>query len=310
MAIVKFKKREELKILFAIKLPMIISELYKEVRNKKTANEIIRNSLNMAKNRVINTLELVDSFGNQFSVLVIYDNILEEKELLKYNMEIENIDFRILEFDFNGKMDEYYYYTEDKNKFYDELKSAIKSSETIYQWRRQYVRENKTGVVPTLTANMGTGGHNVPLILTKDKRIRKLTPKETFNAQGYPLDYKLPDNIAKGQLYKQAGNSVVVPLVNRIALNISNALDNSNNESNAINLNLPYVLTYTNMNGRYDGESYVYASSKDRNELEKIVEVNNQKNDSTPIEVFTNEEYLQFVLKNKNGTFYSIIEND
>lgn len=64
------------------------------------------------------------------------------------------------------------------------------------------------------------------------------------------------------------------------------------------------------MNGRYDGESYVYATSKDRNELEKIVEVNNQKNDSTPIEVFTNEEYLQFVLKNKNGTFYSIIEND
>ena len=44
--------------------------------------------------------------------------------------------------------------------------------------------------------------------------------------------------------------------------------------------------------------------------IEKIVEVNNQNNDSTTIEVFTNEEYLQFVLKNKNGTFYSIIEND
>ena len=105
MAIVKFKKREELKILFAIKLPPIISELYKEVRSKKTANEIIRNSLNMKKNRVINTLELVDGFGNQFSVLVIYDNIMEEKDLLKYNMEIEDIDFRILEFDFNGKME-------------------------------------------------------------------------------------------------------------------------------------------------------------------------------------------------------------
>ena len=105
MAIIKFKKREELKILFAIKLPMIISELYKEARNKREANEIIRNAFNMKKNRVINTLELVDGFGNQFSVLVIYDNILEEKELLKYNMEIENIDFRILEFDFNGKME-------------------------------------------------------------------------------------------------------------------------------------------------------------------------------------------------------------
>ena len=49
MAIVKFRKREELKILFAIKLPTIISELYKEVRSKKTANEAIRNSLNMKK---------------------------------------------------------------------------------------------------------------------------------------------------------------------------------------------------------------------------------------------------------------------
>ena len=104
MAIVKFRKREELKI-FAIKLPTIISELYKEVRSKKIANEAIRNSLNMKKNRVINTLELVDGFGNQFSVLVIYDNIMEEKELLKYNLEIEDIDFRILEFDFNGKME-------------------------------------------------------------------------------------------------------------------------------------------------------------------------------------------------------------
>ena len=105
MAIVKFRKREELKILFAIKLPTIISELYKEVRSKKTANEIIRNAFNMKKNRVINTLELVDGFGNQFSVLVIYDNIMEEKELLKYNLDVEEINFRILEFDFNNKIE-------------------------------------------------------------------------------------------------------------------------------------------------------------------------------------------------------------
>jgi len=105
MAIVKLKRREELKILFAIKLPEVISELYKAIRSKRIADEIVRNSLKIKKNRVINTLELVDGFGNQFSVLVIYDNIMDEKELLKYNMEIEDIDFRILEFDFNGKME-------------------------------------------------------------------------------------------------------------------------------------------------------------------------------------------------------------
>lgn len=32
-----------------------------------------------------------------------------------------------------------------------------------------------SGVVPTLTANMGEGGHNVPLVKT-ETRIRKLTP--------------------------------------------------------------------------------------------------------------------------------------
>ena len=105
MAIVKLKRREELKILFAIKLPEVISELYKAVRSKRIADEIVRNSLKIKKNRVINTLELVDGFGNQFFVFVIYDNILEEKELLKYNLEIEEINFRILEFDFNGKME-------------------------------------------------------------------------------------------------------------------------------------------------------------------------------------------------------------
>ena len=64
---------------------------------------------------------------------------------------------------------------------YEELKRDMVSMDTIYQWRRQYVRENKSNVCPTLTANMGTGGHNVPLILTK-YGIRKLSPKECINS--------------------------------------------------------------------------------------------------------------------------------
>ncbi|EAI4695524.1 TPA: DNA cytosine methyltransferase, partial [Campylobacter jejuni] len=90
----------------------------------------------------------------------------------------------------------------------------------IYQWRRKYVRENKSNVCPTLTANMGTGGHNVPLVLTKHG-IRKLTPKECFMFQGFPNSYKLP-NIANSHLYKQAGNSVCVKVIQRIADRILN----------------------------------------------------------------------------------------
>ena len=101
----------------------------------------------------------------------------------------------------------------------DEIRAGVISKDTIYQWRRQYVRENKSNVCPTLTANMGTGGHNVPLILT-DKGIRKLSPKECLNFQGYPHGYTFPSNIADSAKYKQAGNSVVVPLIRKVCKNI------------------------------------------------------------------------------------------
>ena len=92
--------------------------------------------------------------------------------------------------------------------------------DTIYQWRRQYVRENKSNVCPTLTANMGTGGHNVPLILTKNGSIRKLTPKECVNFQGFPKEFTFPENIADSAKYIQAGNSVVVSLIRKVCQNI------------------------------------------------------------------------------------------
>lgn len=114
------------------------------------------------------------------------------------------------------------FYT-DKFPHINELRRDMKSKETIYQWRRQYVRENKSNVCPTLTANMGTGGHNVPLILT-DKGIRKLTPKECLNFQGYPEEYSFPSTIANSAKYKQAGNSVVVPLITKVCQQIISVL--------------------------------------------------------------------------------------
>lgn len=126
--------------------------------------------------------------------------------------------------DFNLRVEDKYYYTEGKCKFYKELKDNIVNPNTLYQWRRVYVRENKSNLCPTLTANMGTGGHNVPLVLTRHG-IRKLTPKECFSFQGYPSDFKLPEGMAQSHLYKQAGNSVVVPVIERIAREIKFAIE-------------------------------------------------------------------------------------
>lgn len=115
------------------------------------------------------------------------------------------------------KVDDRFYYGAEKY-MYEDLSKSINRSDTIYQWRRKYVRENKSNVCPTLTANMGTGGHNVPLVKTKSG-IRKLTPNECFAFQGFPVlkgKYKLPE-IAISHLYKQSGNSVSVPVIQRLA---------------------------------------------------------------------------------------------
>ncbi|MGN8394601.1 DNA cytosine methyltransferase [Helicobacter pylori] len=114
------------------------------------------------------------------------------------------------------KVGEEFYYKQ--YCFYETLKKEITKRDTCYQWRRHYVRENKNNLCPTLTANMGTGGHNVPLVLD-EKGIRKLTPKECLNFQGFAKDYVLP-NTAKSKLYKQIGNSVSVPVIKALALEI------------------------------------------------------------------------------------------
>jgi len=117
---------------------------------------------------------------------------------------------------------EKYYYKAD-HQYYPELKKTMTNRDTVYQWRRVYVRENKSNVCPTLTANMGTGGHNVPLIID-DFGFRKLTPKECFAFQGYPMNkYELP-KLSNSKLYMQAGNSVTVPLIERISREILKVL--------------------------------------------------------------------------------------
>jgi DNA (cytosine-5)-methyltransferase 3A len=82
----------------------------------------------------------------------------------------------------------------------------------FYQWRRNHFRKNKSGVCPTLTANMGTGGHNVPL--KSENKDDKLTVNECCRLQGFP-DFFV-DSISKSQGYKALGNSFTVPVIEHI----------------------------------------------------------------------------------------------
>ena len=121
-----------------------------------------------------------------------------------------------------NEVDEKYYYTDPEgNPVFEcskELQEQMKLRDTLYQWRRKYVRENKDKKCPTLTANMGSGGHNVPLLLDAAGRIRKLTPRECANFQGFGKErFEFPPNMPDSRCYHQIGNSVTVPLISKIA---------------------------------------------------------------------------------------------
>ena len=105
------------------------------------------------------------------------------------------------------------------------LKEQIQNTHSIYQFRRIYIRENKSGVCPTLTANMGMGGHNVPIIRDAMGRIRKLSPRECLSLQGFPSDFEIPQELNDSRVYKQAGNSVSVSVIQRIAECIGRAIE-------------------------------------------------------------------------------------
>ena len=73
----------------------------------------------------------------------------------------------------------------------------------------------------TLTASMGTGGGNVP-IFQNNLRIRKLTPLEVWRLMGFDdEDFEKAAKVnSNSQLYKQAGNSIVVNVLEAILNNL------------------------------------------------------------------------------------------
>lgn len=172
------------------------------------------------RNEVLNSMTHANVPQNRERVFIVGFKDEEKAKKFKYPKEIPltNTIHECLE---EVKVSPEFYY-DNRYECYNEISKAIKSKDTIYQWRRLYVRENKSNACPTLTANMGSGGHNVPLILD-NYGIRKLTPRETANFQGFPKDFKLP-KIANSKLYHQFGNSVTVPLITRIAHEIVEVL--------------------------------------------------------------------------------------
>jgi DNA (cytosine-5)-methyltransferase 1 len=81
-----------------------------------------------------------------------------------------------------------------------------------YQQNRVY---DKNGICPALCANLGGDrNHNI----LKDYKIRRLTPRECFRLMDFPDTFSWP--VSDSQAYKQAGNSIVVRVLEKIINNL------------------------------------------------------------------------------------------
>ena len=118
--------------------------------------------------------------------------------------------------DFAGSIDDERYYLSKENRYYKMINKEADSKDCIYQLRKYLVRTKEPGVCPTLTANMGLGGHNVPFIFDS-KGLRKLTEYECLRLQGFPKSFSFPDEVIKYKRYLQVGNAVSVPIAKLVA---------------------------------------------------------------------------------------------
>ena len=95
----------------------------------------------------------------------------------------------------------------------------------IYDDYNNRVKADQT-VIGTLTTNIGSStprnGTKLIMVEGEKMRIRKLTPKECWRLMGFEdTDFEKAEKVnSNTQLYKQAGNSIVVDVLEALFINL------------------------------------------------------------------------------------------
>lgn len=115
------------------------------------------------------------------------------------------------------------YYLHDENRYASMIREHVDDDRAIYQLRKYFVRAKSPGVCPTLTANMGLGGHNVPFIVGR-RGLRKLTEHECLKLQGFSAAKGFRESVPRWKRYHQVGNSVAVPVAQLLGQQVAKKL--------------------------------------------------------------------------------------
>ena len=99
------------------------------------------------------------------------------------------------------------------------LTSVQKDNVVVEQIGRGYNKGGFHTISPPITSNSWQENHRLHV----DYRIRKLTTREVFRLQGFPDEFHdkaVAAGVSNSQLYKQAGNSISVPVIQAILKNL------------------------------------------------------------------------------------------
>lgn len=107
------------------------------------------------------------------------------------------------------------YYYNDNTEFDQYIRSNVTDTRYLYRVFNGTVRKLTNSKCPTLTASMCSPRNAA--VLRDDYGVRRLTLRECLRFQGFPDEYYFPNSITLADAYRQIGNSVSVPVVQRIA---------------------------------------------------------------------------------------------
>ncbi len=225
-----------------------IERIIKEKRPKAFILENVKGLVNHDKGKTLNTIinKLADRVNgnenlNKFKDCLNYDihyKVINSKKFgVPQNRERiyiigfdKQTDFKFPTGNKEKKLTEVIDYSLESNKISPILEnniethlknhkkySEVKDLEYLlaYEVRKSRSTFRFDNLSPTLTAKMGTGGNNVPVLVNQK---RKLSTDECLKIQGYPKNFKIKPNYS--QSYKQIGNSVSVPVIKALAKEI------------------------------------------------------------------------------------------
>lgn len=216
-------------------------EVIRVVKDKKPRVVFLENVANLIKHDDGNTFKVIKGmleelgYSVQFQIMNAkeYGNLPQQRNriyIVAFKFKKNLMKFKYPEmipltrsafdiYDKDKKEDKYYM---DGHRMWDRMMEYMTERNRVYRFTDWGLSRSLEGICPTLLAAMGSRFERIPFFYD-DYSVRLMTPRECARMQGFPETYKLPTENEK-QVYKQIGNSVAVPVVQRIAENIVKSL--------------------------------------------------------------------------------------